>query len=68
MQSDQQEQGHEHEQPSEGQLPKRSQTLFFVKEVDTLPGLQKHLASETPAMPSNIAKTPRVCRTPTHHG
>ena len=66
MQSDQQEQGHEHEQPSEGQLPKRSQTLCFVKEVDTLPGLQ--IASETPAMPSNIATTPRVCRTPIHHG
>ena len=61
LQRDQQNQTDELKQPSEGRVPKRSQTLF-VKEADadTLPGIQ--IASETPAIPSNTAPTPKVCR------
>ena len=55
IQREQQNQTEEHKQPSDGQVPKRSQTLF-VKEVDTVPVIQ--ISSE---IPSNIAPTPKVC-------
>ena len=62
IQREQQNQTEEHKQPSDGQVPKRSQTLF-VKEVDTVPVIQ--IPSE---IPSNIAPTPKVCCKHIYHG
>ena len=59
IQRDQQNQTDEHKQPSEGRVPKRSQTLF-VKEADTLPGIL--ISKEIPA------PTPKVCLSPIYNG
>ena len=65
IQRDKPDQGEEHEDLSEGQVPNISKTLF-VKEVETLPGTL--VSSELPAITSLIAPTQKVCLIAIYHG
>ena len=65
IQRDKPDQGEEHEDQSEGQVPNISQTLF-VKEAEALPGTL--VSSELPAITSLTAPTQKVFLIAIFHG